>query len=585
MAERRPAPIAEVVDVLASSYLARSAADPGEGQVRLMDRGIPMLEASVVATVAVREGRDHRSATERAAQLLAPYQADLDAAEAAELGVLLLHDADPEASTACALAREVEVSPRYAAYESILGQHLAVQAAAGRFAETIVVGNRSILTVQQELGVLVRRLGLTVPDVSLESVRVVALGGLSESGKSTAGHYLQVRHGHVRLKIGYLLRLAGELRGIADVYELDPTALAELLVEALEEFCAAHHFQRRVTIESLHRQEMTRELVKLLGPQLTVVYVDAEVSVREARGVHGPEDVRERDEVKRARGADRVQQLADLVVDNNGPRTALYHALDRLVVDDRWPLATPRLTTVAGLNLPAHLASYLEALIDRSTAGPLPLAVLLAVTGSGGRGKYQEGWSDLDVLLVAGADRIPELRATLADLAADLEGVKLGLTVLSDAECRAGALTPRLLHTLALIGSGQLPVLWCADHLRLPRPDDEANALASLGDGVAAAVEIRRLLVKTAIDLRALFKVTALLAKVVLRADGDQHAGDDEALHAFLARPRQLPGDLGEGIVERAHRDEAAAEALAAHVLACWLVTLPVAGEPTGTGS
>jgi hypothetical protein len=576
-------PIGEVVDVLARSYLARSAAGPHDGPVRLIDRGIPMLEASIVATVAVREGRDHRAAAERAAQLLAPYRSELDAAEAGELGILLLHDADPEASTARALSREADVSPRYAAYQSMLGRHLALQSVAGRFAETIIVGDRSILAVQQELGSRLRSFGLTVPDVSLESVRVVAVGGLSESGKSTAGHYLQVRHGHARLKIGYLLRLAGTLHGITDVYTSDAASQAELLVDALEEFCVAHRFQRQLTIESLHRLEMTRELMKLLGSRLTVVYLDAQASAREARGMHGPDDVRERDEVKQARGADRIRDIADLVIDNNGTRAAIYYALDRLVADHRWHLTTPRLITVGGLSLPAHLATYVETLLDRTTTGLRPLASLVAVTGSGGRGKYQEGWSDLDVLLVAGVDCLTELRDVLAGLATHLEGVKLGLTVVSEAECRAGVLTPRLLHTLVLIGSGQLPVLWRTDHLCLPRPDAEADALASMGDGAAAAVEMRRLLVKPTLDVRALFKVTALLAKVVLRADDEHHAGDDQALRAFLGRAQLLPCSFGDDIVGRARCDQRAAEALAVHVLACWLTTLPAAVEQAGT--
>jgi hypothetical protein len=578
------APIEEVVDVLGRSYLARTAAYPHDGPARLVDRGIPMLEASIVATVAVREGRDHRSAVERAAQLLAPYQSELDAAEAGELGVLLLHDADPEVGTARVLAREAEVSARYTTYQSILAVHLAAQAAAGRFAETIVVGERSILAVQQELGVRLRRRGLAVPNVSLEAVQVIALGGLSESGKSTAGHYLQARHGLARLKIGYLLRIAGDLRGIADVYALDPTSLAELLVEALDAFCAAHHFQRLVSIESLHRLEMTHELAKFLGSRLTVVYLDAEASVREARGAHGATDVRERDRIKQARGAVRIREIADLVIDNNGPRAALYHALDRLVGDARWPLTVPRRSGVGAFGLPAHLACYVQALLDLTTTGDRPLVSLLAVAGSGGRGKYQQGWSDLDVLLIAATDRLPELRTTLIELAAGLQGVKLGLTVVSEAECRAGALTPRLLHTLVLIGAGHLPVLWCHDRMRLPLPDAEADAWASLGDGAAAAVEIRRQLVTANRDLRSLFKVTALLAKVVLRAHGDHHASDDEALRAFLARSGRSHSVTGDDAVECARRDDKMAEALALHVLGGWLDTLPAAGEQAGAG-
>ena len=74
--------------MLACSNLARSVAGPHDAAVRLVDRGTPMLKASVVATVAVREGQDHCSTTERAGDLLEPYHRDLDRAEAGELGVL-----------------------------------------------------------------------------------------------------------------------------------------------------------------------------------------------------------------------------------------------------------------------------------------------------------------------------------------------------------------------------------------------------------------------------------------------------------------------------------------------------------------
>ncbi len=42
-------------------------------------------------------------------------------------------------------------------------------------------------------------------------------------------------------------------------------AMAELLVDGLEMYCAAHYFQRWVSIESLHRDGVTSELAKLLS--------------------------------------------------------------------------------------------------------------------------------------------------------------------------------------------------------------------------------------------------------------------------------------------------------------------------------
>lgn len=575
------APLEEVVDVLACSYLARAAAAADAGSVRLVDRGMPMLEASVVATAAVREHLGYEAAAQRGADLLADYRRELEQAEAAEWGVLLLHATEPSAGAARALAREREFTPAYAVFQQVLNAHLHGQAGQGRFAETIVVADRPILDVQHELCVLLGdRLGVPAPDVAVRGVRVVALGGLSESGKSTAGACLATRHGYARLKIGYLLQVAADRFGIADVYALDDAGMAEMLALGLEMYCAAHHFQRRVSIESLHGAGLATELAKLLGDHLTVVYLEVSRELREARGLGGAADVRERDAVKRSRGAARICELADIVVDNNGPRLALYHALDRIAAHERWPAVAPQRVAVPDLGLPVHLTAYLDALLARVADPAAPAVSLLAVTGSGSRGKYRQGWSDLDVLVVAEQDRLAQLRAALGELAAHLGGVKLGFTVLSAAECAAGAVTGRLLHTLALIGTGRLPVLWCADGLTLPCPDQETDALAAWRDGVAAAVEIRRQLLKPALDLRSLYKVTALVAKVALGAEGDEHPGDAEALHALLRRfPAAFPG-LDAGVVEAARHDEHAAARLAHAVLAWWLATLPDAGAP-----
>jgi toxin YoeB len=41
------------------------------------------------------------------------------------------------------------------------------------------------------------------------------------------------------------------------------------------------------------------------------------------------------------------------VVDNNGPRLALCHALDRVAADERWPAIAPQRVAVPDLGLPA----------------------------------------------------------------------------------------------------------------------------------------------------------------------------------------------------------------------------------------
>ncbi|MGA5819905.1 nucleotidyltransferase domain-containing protein [Kitasatospora sp. NPDC094028] len=567
------APVEEVADVLASSYLARSRHPLTAGAVlRLVDRGMPMLEASLAATLAVREDLDARRAADRARRLLEPFTDALLDAEASERSILLLHDENPEVGTRLSLSHEKTVTDTYAAYQRHLHEQIHRLADASRFDAVVLVAGRPVVAVQDELRRLLHPHHPVVPAGCLPGVGVVALGGPSESGKSSAGEYLRTRHAHDRLKIGYLLEAAAAHAGIQAPYALAPVVRAELLLDGLDRYTAAHHYLERLTIESLHEYDVTAELRRMLGQQLTVAYLEAAPEVRMRRSTAGADDVLVRDEVKRSRGAERIREIANVVIDNNGSRLALERQLDHLALGAAWQTAAPVAAPVNTLGLPVHLEVFLTELLERTATGPEPLIDLLAVTGSGARGKYQHGWSDLDVFVIADPGRTQELRRLLAEVQDELGQVKLGLTVLSLGECFAGAVTSRLLHVLTLLGSGALQPQWVRPGLVIPAPQLADDVTASAKAGVQAAVEIRRQLLKGAPDLRALYKITALLAKVLLRFEGVERSGDDEAL-ADLA---QLAGNAA-ALTAKARDDRGAACELAQLVLGQWMATMPSA--------
>ncbi|MEU2670074.1 nucleotidyltransferase domain-containing protein [Streptomyces sp. NPDC007164] len=561
-------PVEEVADVLAASYLERSR-HPFSAPVRLLDRGIPMLEASVAATVAVREDLCAAQAADRARLLLAPYETDLRAAEESEHALVLLHCDDPKEGTRRSLAHEVTVTDIYAAYQRHLHEQINRLVDDGRFPMVIRIGDRPTIAVQDEVRQLLAPLHPDVPGEALAGVHVIALGGMSESGKSTAGEYLRTQHGHARLKIGYLIEDAADRAGIRDPYRLGSVVQAELIVDSLDRFCQAHHFIDSISIESLHDFDSTAELARMLGDQLTIAYLDASEATRTRRGTVGAQDVVDRDLIKSAQGADKIVSIAHEVIGNDGPRLELERRPDCIALKRRWPEHQPSTMPVNALGLPVHLESYLAEFLDRTT-GLRPLIDLLAVTGSGARGKYQHGWSDLDVLVVADTSSLDEMRQILVDLETELGGVKLGMTVLTRAECRAGAITSRLLHVLALIGSGSLVPLWSTPGLALLAPDAATDVTMSLRDGIQAAIEIRRQFLKGSPDLRALYKVTALLAKIQLRFSGIECPSDSDALTVLLDATRQ-----DTSLVTTARTEPLAAEALARHVLQAWLDTLP----------
>ncbi|MDK0520437.1 hypothetical protein [Streptomyces sp. ML-6] len=92
----------------------------------------------------------------------------------------------------------------------------------------------------------------------------------------------------------------------------------------------------------------------------------------------------------------------------------------------------------------------------------------------------------------------------------------------------------------------------------------------SLRDGVQAAIEIRRQLLKGNPDLRGFYKVTELLAKIQLRFSGIECPSDGDALTVLLDATRQ-----DTSLVTTARTEQSAAEVLARLVLQSWLDTLP----------
>ncbi|MFI9233783.1 nucleotidyltransferase domain-containing protein [Streptomyces rimosus] len=524
----------ELADVLAASFLARTR-QPHAGGLRCVRQGLPMLEATLAAVAAVREKRSTARAADDAYAVLAPYRAALYAAEESEYGIVLLHDEDPARGVARGLARSPAPNGLLENYRRRLHEQIHRLVDEGRFDTAVVVGDRPVIDVQHELRQCLHRLYPAVPECALSRVRVVALGGDSDQTREAAGEYLRTRRGYARLDAAHLVGEAAS----------DARTWAERLTDGLDRYCAAHPFLDRVSVEPVRDADALAELRKVFGDRLRVQ--------------DGPP-------AGRAAAAPWAQ-------------LSLQRGLDRLAFDSAWTFRTPKPVSVHSLGLPACLGVYLRALRERLTR-PSPVVDLIAVTGSAARGTYEHGWSGLDVLVLAPQDRLPHLRRVRAELAPELAGVRLTMTVLTEDEFRAGALPPRLLHVLTLSGAGAIAPLWCAPGLALPVPDAVTYADGSLRDGVRAAVTLRRQLLLDAPDPHALYKATALLAKIMLRVEcGAEYPADDQAIAAFHRRQPDSGGD-GPGDVRN---DRAGAERMAGAVLRGWLATLgagPAPGNP-----
>lgn len=518
---------AEHTGLVLRSHVARRA---GSERLALEDRGLPMLWATCAATAAVKEGLS----PEEALRLVERLAAHLSVPEPRqEVHVLLRRFADPAREATEASNREQRpVDRRYVAYQRVLAQVIALQVDRGDYDLVLTVGDDPVLDVQRELRARLERFGIStlpLPDAALE--RVWVLAGLSESGKSTVGALLRDEHGVTRLKIGYLIDVAALRAGEADPYRSwSEPEQTERLTEEILRFAQANK-ARTISVESAHRSEATAHLKRVWGNRCHIVYVDAEDPVRAGRALETDASLRERDATKRGRGTHRIVDVADHVIDNSGPLSALKVAIGRLAIAGDLPRGASNPDAAPPVARLRWLDEATDHMVDEKVA-------LVLATGSTGTSRWRQGWSDLDLLVVR--DTAPQtwLRSMVGSLPVP-QGVKVGISVFTTGDIDALRVPPRALRSLrhAAEGTG---VLYQRPGYVMPVPTKRLVDYMSRGELGLVLMTTRRLVAQSddgQIDVRAVHKHLVLLAKILLRADGhDQLDDPEEVLAAFCER-------------------------------------------------
>jgi hypothetical protein len=508
---------AEHVRLMVGSHNARRS---GSARLALEDRGLPMLRATCAATAAVKEGIPVAEAL-RQVDCIAT---DLPTAQPRrEVHVLLRRSDDPLREAREALLREPKpVGERYAAYQHALAEIIAVQAERGEYDAVLDIGDAPILDVQRQLRTQLAAFGIALeplPDTSPDLLWVLA--GLSEGGKSTVGALLRDEHGVARLKIGYLLEIAALRAGTSDPYQWPETEQAERLTEEILRFATASQ-ARVVSIESAHRFEATAHLKRVWGACCQIIYVDAALVIRATRTEETEDQLRARDAIKCERGAHRIAEIADQAIDNSGSLSALKFAVSRLA-------ATARLRRVA----PSALGTVTNSAWLREAASHLlddQVALVLA-TGSTGTAAWRDGWSDMDLLAVRDTAPPSWLRSTVGTLPAP-ERIKVAVSVFTTGDVDALRVLPRVVQSLRRAAHG-IGVLYQRPGYLLPEPSQTDADRTSRGELGLVLMTTRRLLADADTNVFALYKHLALLAKIVLRADGHDFDDVEDPLDTF----------------------------------------------------
>ena len=224
----------------------------------------------------------------------------------------------------------------------IIGKRVPASGIRARWAESII---KNVAHGPHTPARAKREMQLLLEDYSMRKVFVI--GGMSESGKSTLGRYLDQR-GIKRLKITFFLKRAMEREGVeGDFVEWNNQNMKErpewVFRTFADEFIPWTSDQgiEFCCLESLYSPGLGVHLRERLGQdKVAIVYVDMDENVRlqrqmirqnltsldEARKLMLP-----RDQIKREWGVPAIADVADVIIDNSGSMENLTRIADAMI--------------------------------------------------------------------------------------------------------------------------------------------------------------------------------------------------------------------------------------------------------------
>lgn len=315
----RDVPFMELTSIILESLKARRATYESN-KININDRGSIMFKAVCAATLASREQLPIIDIINLIDKL---FEDEIKECEINENEILFIPNTGYESSIKqlIRIANEKESgylpwqTEMYIKYQDFLSYFINYYFQNVSFDNIICVDN-CIIDIHNKLRVIINQMFNTnLPMICETFERLIAFGGLSESGKSSFAEQLSINHHFYRLKIKYFNEIICN-RGVK--------SKPDILGRELLNFFQNHKHIINASIESLHGDNLPAYLKLLFGTRLKIVYLDTPKEKRVERTAQALNisyeeaqlNTESKDYVKLSHGADRVKDIADIVFDN-----------------------------------------------------------------------------------------------------------------------------------------------------------------------------------------------------------------------------------------------------------------------------
>lgn len=306
--------------------------------------------------------------------------------------------------------------------------------------------------------------------------KIYALGGLSECGKSGTGKYLSQKHNIWNLKFRYFLEQMSQRYDVADplkFYRNNSDLVSLLETNQIAILFQKQYYKDAISLESLHDFELTKALKARLGEQFSIIYIDTNLKNRVIRNAlsegmsieQSMGQVQAKDIRKKEMGADKIKDIADFVVNNNGTSYELYNKLDTIVSEKNKYIG--QLYDEDKKNIPNEYRQAIKVFRETIYTKFGNKVKLLMLTGSCARECVHGGYSDIDVIMVV-EPYDKETRNILNDIVKKIP-IKVGTTIFSEKELQSGELDTKTKYAIYKMEQGDFQPLIYDNMLNLKK--------------------------------------------------------------------------------------------------------------------
>lgn len=327
----------EIAQLLVSSYEKRQEEIRSLSNVDLaiVERGRSMLIAQVAANYAIRLSLDPEDVLDRAIDVVENGTSDKFAREEFMLvsdDSLIQLPSKTKKYTRNFVTNldspfTVEQDTYYAQYLEKLKRSLGIVAREASLhlisIEQAAIDTQNKIRNHEALSIF------DLPNIIPHDMTAVGIAGYSESGKSALAEKLSKDHGFTRLKLGYFNESRRDING----RYANPRKIALEVVH----FIATNRHASRFSFESLYGPHLSAELKTILGDRWKSVLVKTSKDTRRNRLISQFPDndtdelinvQMHKDEIKHDAGMSEYEEIADIIINNDG---LLDETVNRLI--------------------------------------------------------------------------------------------------------------------------------------------------------------------------------------------------------------------------------------------------------------